>query len=87
MRDVTLYSMKKKIVHNCRFVHHAKFHCIMTMLYKLIKIDFDRGELEKSRVDKSALNIKRRALVTKFRKFKCRWLSIFQFVSFHNFTK
>ena len=36
------------IVH-CRFAHHAKFHCNMTMLYKLFKIEFERGELEKSR--------------------------------------
>ena len=43
MRDVTLYSMKNKFVHNCRFVHHAKFYCNLTMLYKLFKIDFERG--------------------------------------------
>ena len=24
--------MKNKSVQNCRFVHHAKFHCIMTTL-------------------------------------------------------
>ena len=42
--------MKNKFVHNCRFVHHAKFHCNMTMLYNLFKIDFERGggKLEKS---------------------------------------
>ena len=52
MRDVTLLSMKNKSVQNCRFVHHAKFHCIMTTLNKLFKIEFERwggGELEKSR--------------------------------------
>ena len=49
MRDVTLLSMKNKSVQNCRFVHHAKFHCIMTTLNKLFKIEFERwGELEKS---------------------------------------
>ena len=44
--------MKNKSVQNCQFVHHAKFHCIMTMLNRLFKIEFERGgggELEKSR--------------------------------------
>ena len=35
--------MKNKSVHSCRFVHHAKFHCIMTTLIKLFKIEFERG--------------------------------------------
>ena len=43
MRDVTLQSMKNKSVHSCRFVHHAKFHCIMTTLNKLFKIKFERA--------------------------------------------
>ena len=43
MRDVTLLSMKNKSVQNCGFVHHAKFHCIMTTLNKLFKIEFERG--------------------------------------------
>ena len=30
--------MKNKSVYSCRFVHHAKFHCIMTTLNKLFKI-------------------------------------------------
>ena len=42
MRHVTLLSMKNKSVQNCRFVHHAKFHCIMTTLNKLFKIEFER---------------------------------------------
>ena len=42
MRDVTLLSMKNKSVQNCRFVHHAKFHCIVTTLNKLFKIEFER---------------------------------------------
>ena len=42
MRDVTLLSMKNKSVQNCRFVHHDKFHCIMTKLNKLFKIEFER---------------------------------------------
>ena len=42
MRDVTLLSMKNKSVQNCRFVLHAKFHCIMTTLNKLFKIEFER---------------------------------------------
>ena len=42
MRDVTLLSMKNKSVQNCRFVQHAKFHCIMTTLNKLFKIEFER---------------------------------------------
>ena len=41
MRDVTLLSMKNKSVHNCRFVQHAKFHCIMTTLNKLFKFEFE----------------------------------------------
>ena len=28
---------------SCRFVHHAKFHCIMTTLNKLFKIEFEGG--------------------------------------------
>ena len=40
--------MKNKSVHICRFVHHAKFHCIMTTLKILFEIEFERGELEKS---------------------------------------
>ena len=48
MRDLTLLSMKNKSVQNCRFVHHAKFHCIMTALNKLFKIEFERwGETGK----------------------------------------
>ena len=35
--------MKNKSVQNCRFVHHAKFHCIMTTLKELFKIKFERG--------------------------------------------
>ena len=42
--------MKNKSVHSCQFVHHLKFHWIMTTLNKLFKIDFERGELEKSRI-------------------------------------
>ena len=43
--------MKNKSFQNCRFVHHAKFHCIVTTLNRLFKIEFERGggELEKSR--------------------------------------
>ena len=49
MSDVTLSSIKNKSVHSCRFVHHAKFHCFMTMLKKLFKIKLEGGgELEKS---------------------------------------
>ena len=39
--------MKNKSVHSCRFVHHAKFYCIMTTLNKLFKIKFERGETGK----------------------------------------
>ena len=35
--------MKKKSVQNCRFVHYAKFHCIVTTLNRLFKIEFERG--------------------------------------------
>ena len=55
MRDVTLSSMKNKSDHSCRFVHHAKFHCIMTTLNKFFKFEFQGGggggeKLEKSRL-------------------------------------
>ena len=39
--------MKNKSVHSCRFVHHAKFDCIITTLNKLFKIEFERGETGK----------------------------------------
>ena len=35
--------MKNKSVHSCWFVHHAKFHCIITTLNKLFKIEFESG--------------------------------------------
>ena len=35
--------MKNKSVHNCQFVHHANFHCIMTTLNKVFKNAFERG--------------------------------------------
>ena len=35
--------MKKKSVLNCRFVHHAKLHCIVATLNRLFKIEFERG--------------------------------------------
>ena len=35
--------MKNKSVQNCRFNHRAKFHCIMTTLNRLFKIEFERG--------------------------------------------
>ena len=35
--------MKHKSVHSCRFFHHAKFHCIMTTLNQLFKIEFEGG--------------------------------------------
>ena len=37
--------MKNKSVQNCRFVHHAKFHCIMTSLKRLFKFG-NWGKLE-----------------------------------------
>ena len=43
MRDVTLLNMKNKSVHSCRFVHHAKYHCLMTTLIKLFEIEFEKG--------------------------------------------
>ena len=39
--------MENKSVHSCRFVQHAKFHCIMTTLNKLFKIEFERGKTGK----------------------------------------
>ena len=43
--------MKNKSVQSCRFVHHAKFHCIMTTLHKLFKIELERGGLEKGQTN------------------------------------
>ena len=43
-------SMKNKPDHSCRFVHHAKFYCIMITLNKLFKSEFERGKLEKSSI-------------------------------------
>ena len=34
--------MKNKSVLSCRFVQHGKLHCIMAMLNKLFKIEFER---------------------------------------------
>ena len=48
MRDVTLQSTKNKSVHSCRFVHHAKFHRIMTTLDKHFKTEFEGLGLQKS---------------------------------------
>ena len=39
--------MKNKSVQNCRCLHHAKFHCIMTTLNRLFKIEVERGETGK----------------------------------------
>ena len=38
------YAVKydEQSVYSCRFVHHAKFHCIMIMLNKFFKIEFER---------------------------------------------
>ena len=49
--------MKNKSVQNCRFVHHAKFHCIMTTLNRLFKTEIQRGggELEKSRIFRAVI--------------------------------
>ena len=47
---------EKQSVHNCQFVHHANFHCIMTTLNKVFKNAFEGGGggggLEKSRRNK-----------------------------------
>ena len=62
--------MKNKSVHSCRFVHHAKFHCIMTTVNKLFKIEFERGETGKkpkiSNVLFSIFQIKTRARIGSF---------------------
>ena len=29
---------------NCRFVHLVKFHCIVTTLNRLFKVEFERGD-------------------------------------------
>ena len=41
MSDVTLLRMKYKHVHSCQFVHHAKICCIIAVLDKLIKTEFE----------------------------------------------
>ena len=40
--------MKNKSVQNCRFVHHTKFHCIVTTLIRLFKIEFERGNWKRA---------------------------------------
>ena len=64
--------MMNKSVQNCRFVHHAKFHCIMTTLNRLFKIEFERGGgLEKSRQSKDSgrgLNRPSRKVVTDLKR-------------------
>ena len=64
MRDVTLLSMKNKSVQNCRFVHHAKFHCIMTTLNELFKIEFERwgGERKRAAPSRNIPNLGRAKL-------------------------
>ena len=42
--------MKNKSVHSCRFVHHAKLHCLMTTLSNLFKIEFERGNWKRALV-------------------------------------
>ena len=72
--------MTNKSVHNCQFVHHANFHCIMTTVNKVFKNEFERGELEKSRADNdydklffSKLNLKGdcKNVFSFFLKFYC----------------
>ena len=41
--------MKNKSVQNCRFVHHAKLHCIVTTLNRLFKIEFERGDWKRAK--------------------------------------
>ena len=45
--------MKNKSFQNCRFVHQAKFPCIMTTLNRLFKIEFARGRNWKRAVNRS----------------------------------
>ena len=66
--------MKSKSVHSCRFVQHAKIHCIMTTLNKLFKIEFERGELEKSQI-----------FVPSFEKIVTEYLCCGIVLSPHNF--
>ena len=40
--------MKNKAVYSCLFVHHAKFHCIMTSLNKPFKIEFEGGKWKRA---------------------------------------
>ena len=49
--------MKNKSDQSCRFVHHAKFHCIMITLNKLFKIEFERGEETGKEPRDEALNV------------------------------
>ena len=49
-----------------RFVHHAKFHCIMTTLIKLFKIEFERGGMEKSPENRHKFSSKGVAMVIHF---------------------
>ena len=40
--------MKNKSVQNCRFVHHAQLHCIVTTLNRLFKIEFERRDWKRT---------------------------------------
>ena len=40
--------MKNKSVGSCRFVHHAKFHCLIKTLNKLFEIEIERGDWKKA---------------------------------------
>ena len=49
--------MKNKSV-NCQFVHHAKFHCIMTTLNKVFKNEFEKvGNWKRARKTNIKLGI------------------------------
>ena len=50
---ITMSDIRNKSVHSCQLVHHAKFHCMVTTLNKLFKIEFERVELGKNPSDKS----------------------------------
>ena len=69
--------MKSKSVHSCRFVHHAKFHCVLTTLKKLFKIEFERrGETGKEPSAQAVVKMKLNGEMEKEKEPRCLFSSL-----------
>ena len=79
--------MKNKSVHNCQFVHHANFHCIMTTLNKVSKMNLKGGGLEKSRkINSSSVRKNHQYPAFQIRWFLVECLGKMQFCTFPSFS-